>query len=246
MPPNLAYSAMMLLSLLVGAILLRRWQSGLSLLWWQKLGIGFGAFCGAFLGAKLPFALYDWANTNVANPWLGDGKTIMFGVVGGYLGVEVAKWSLEIRQRTGDSYAVPVAVAVALGRLACFIGGCCFGTPTTLPWGVVFTAQGPLPRHPTQLYEFAFHITAAALLWYFHSRGWFRYQLIKLYILSYLVFRFVTEFIRPEPEFYGLSAYQWIALALFPIFIGLWVQTDWQVRKENVLSNVTEKPPHGA
>ncbi|WP_425615227.1 prolipoprotein diacylglyceryl transferase [Anatilimnocola sp. NA78] len=227
------YSLIMLSSLVVGGILLRRFQTGLHLLWWQKLGIGFGAFCGAFIGAKMPFALYDWANTSIASPWLADGKTIMFGVVGGYLGVEVAKWSLMIRERTGDSYAVPVAVAVAIGRLACFVGGCCFGAPTTLPWGIVFVNQGPLPRHPTQLYEFAFHLTAAGLLWYFHSQGWFRYQLIKLYILSYLVFRFFTEILRPEPELWlGLTAYQWIAVVLFPIFIALWIHTAWQVKAE--------------
>lgn len=228
----------MLLSLTVGAVLLRRWQEKLPLLWWQKWGIGLGAFCGAFIGAKLPFALYDWANASpgsLASPWLADGKTIMFGIIGGYLGVEVAKWSLMITTRTGDSYAVPVAVAVAIGRLACFVGGCCFGAPTSLPWGVVFSSlKDGQPRHPTQLYEFIFHLSAAALLWTFQEQGWFRYQLIKLYILTYLVFRFVTEFLRPEPDFWlGLTVYQWLAVVLFPVFIGLWLQTAASVRREN-------------
>jgi phosphatidylglycerol:prolipoprotein diacylglycerol transferase len=241
---NPAYSLIMLLSLGVGALLLRRWQENLPLLWWQKLGLGLGAFCGAFIGAKLPFALYDWANTSaasVASPWLADGKTIMFGIIGGYLGVEVAKWSLMIRARTGDSYAVPVAVAVAIGRLACFAGGCCFGAPTSLPWGVVFVNQGPLPRHPTQLYEFIFHLSAAALLWTFQEQGWFKYQLIKLYILTYLIFRFLTEFLRPEPHFWlGLTVYQWLAVGLFPVFVALWLQTAASVRRETeVLKEAT-------
>ena len=57
----------------------------------------------------------------------------------------------------------------------------------------------------------------------FQQRGLFRGQLIKLYILCYLAYRFATEFIRPEPRlFYGLTGYQWATLALVPLFVFLW------------------------
>ncbi len=50
-------------------------------------------------------------------------------------------------------------------------------------------------------------------------------QLIKLYIISYLVYRFFSEFIRPEPEIWlGLTAYQWTAVALLPVFAALWIR----------------------
>ncbi len=89
----------------------------------QRLGIGLGAFCGAMIGAKLPFALSDWHGLIDGRAWFENGKTIVFGMVGGYLGVELAKAMLGVRVKTGDGFAVPVAGAVAVGRLACFAAG---------------------------------------------------------------------------------------------------------------------------
>jgi phosphatidylglycerol---prolipoprotein diacylglyceryl transferase len=224
MPHEFRYTLVMLAAIAVMSLLLRRWQVRLPLAWWQKLGIGVGGFCGAMIGAKLPFVLSDWTGLVSGAAWLSDGKTIMCGIVGGYLGVELAKWTLDIRVKTGDTFAVPVAIGVAIGRVACFVGGCCYGTPTSLPWGVCFARGGDsLPRHPTQLYEAAFHLTAACVLFACQQRGLFRGQLIKLYILAYLAYRFLTEFIRPEPRLLiGLTAYQWAALCLAPLFVWLW------------------------
>lgn len=227
MTHDLRYPVVMLAALVTCSLLLRRWQARLPLSPGEKLGIGIGAFCGAFLGAKLPFVLADWEGLHSGAAWLANGKTILCGIVGGYFGVEVAKWSLDIRVKTGDTFAVPVAVAVAIGRVACFMGGCCFGTPTSLPWGVVFPAASDnLPRHPTQLYEAAFHLSLAGILFMLQSRGLFRGQLIKLYILTYLAYRFVTEFIRPEARLIGgvLTGYQLAAVALMPLFVWLWIR----------------------
>jgi phosphatidylglycerol:prolipoprotein diacylglycerol transferase len=214
----------MLAAVVLGALLLRRSQAALPLTWRERGGLALGAFCGAMIGAKLPFALADSQGVFSGLAWLAHGKTILAGLVGAYLGVEIAKWSLDIRVRTGDSFAVPAAVAVAVGRIACFFGGCCHGTPTTLPWGVVFPITGDgLPRHPTQLYEAGFHLAAAALLGWLGARGLLRGQLIKLYLLLYLGYRFGTEFIRPEvPLWLGLTGYQWGALALAALFAWLW------------------------
>src|SRR5687767_13876372 len=192
------YSLIMLAALAIGALLSRGSQAGLGLTWVERLAIGLGAFCGAMIGAKLPFVLADWGGMLSGAAWFSDGKTILLGLVGGYAGVEIAKWAMQVRVKTGDSFAVPVAGAVAVGRLACYSAGCCHGTPTRLPWGVDF-GDG-MPRHPTQLYEFAFHATAALVLSWMRGRGMFHGQLIKLYLLGYLVYRFVSEFIRHEPE----------------------------------------------
>jgi phosphatidylglycerol:prolipoprotein diacylglycerol transferase len=110
--------------------------------------------------------------------------------------------------------------------VACFFGGCCYGQPTSLPWGVCFPTApdgGTIARHPTQLYEAAFHLACAGVLLLLQRRGLFQGQLIKLYILVYLGYRFITEFIRPEHQFWlGLTIYQWAAIVLAPIFVLLW------------------------
>ena len=213
----------MLTAVAVAVILSRRAQSALGLTPRERLGIGLGAFCGAMIAAKLPFVLADWQGLLTGRAWFENGKTIVFGLVGGYFGVEIAKWAVEVRVKTGDTFAVPVAVAVAIGRLACFCAGCCYGAPTALSWGIDFLGDGP--RHPTQLYETAFHLSIAAGLAVCERRRLFRGQLIKLYILLYLVYRFASETIRPEPRLWqGLTGYQWACLALAPVFVVLWAK----------------------
>lgn len=230
MPPDFgrqaAYTLTMVAAIGVCSLLVRRSQRRLPLTAGQKLGIGIGGFCGAMLGAKLPMLIANFEPGAGLEAWFAHGKTILGGIVGGYFGVEIAKWTLDIRVKTGDSFAAPVATAVAIGRLACFQAGCCYGAPTSLPWGMRFPTAAeslPLPRHPTQLYEFAFHLTAAVILVLLQRRQLLRGQLIKAYLLAYLAYRFLSEFLRPEPIVGGgLTAYQWASLALIPVFVGLW------------------------
>ncbi|MSR58643.1 MAG: diacylglyceryl transferase [Planctomycetaceae bacterium] len=220
--PGLTYAVIMLAAIVAAVVLQRRTPHTLDISARQRAGIALGAFCGAMLGAKLPFVFADWEGLLSGRAWFDNGKTIMFGMVGGYFGVELAKAIVGVRMKTGDSFAVPVAVAVAIGRIACFAAGCCFGRETTLPWGVDF-GDG-LRRHPTQLYETAFHLAAAGVLAALQRRGMFRGQLIKLYFLSYFVYRFASEFIRPEPRLWlDLTGYQWAALAFIPLFASLWI-----------------------
>ena len=219
------YSAILVLAVATGAVVSRAVAVAvpLPLTRRERLGIALGAFCGGMIGAKLPFVLSDWDGLVSGRAWLESGKTLVFGLVGGYVGVELAKWALGVRAKTGDSFAVPVAAAVAVGRLGCFRAGCCFGLPTDLPWGVDF-GDGER-RHPTQLYESAFHVTAALVLLALLRRGMFRGQLVKLYFLAYFLFRFATEFLRPEPRLWlGLTGYQWAACVLVPAFAALWVR----------------------
>lgn len=229
---NPTYSLIMIAAVATGAWLSRRSQAALPITRGQRLAIGLGAFCGAMIGAKLPFVLSDWDGLLSGAAWFSDGKTILCGLVGGYFGVEIAKWIVDVTIKTGDSFAVPVAAAIGVGRLACFVGGCCYGTPTDLPWGVVFPAVDSQPRHPTQLYEAAFHLSAAVALAAMQRRGMFRGQLIKVYLFAYLAYRFLTEFIRPETRLWGgLTGYQWACLALVPVFAGLWVRDARAMRR---------------
>jgi phosphatidylglycerol:prolipoprotein diacylglycerol transferase len=228
---DIRYAAIMLAALGTGAVLLRRSQARLPITGYQKFGLALGAFCGGMIGSKIPFLLADIEGACNGSAWLANGKTIMAGLLGAYLGVELAKWAFNVTVLTGDTFAAPVAVTVAIGRVACFFGGCCFGQPTTLPWGCTFSTADDLPRHPTQLYEAAFHGACALGIVVLQRYGLFRYQLAKVYILCYLAYRFVTEFMRPEPVVaVGLTAYQWAAVALAPVFVALWIRDARRVR----------------
>jgi hypothetical protein len=214
------YATIMLAAVATGFWLFRRSSQPLGLNIWELGGIALGAFCGGMIGAKLPFVLADWQGFLSGAAWFHDGKTILAGLVGGYLGAELAEWAMGIRTPMCDVFAAPVAAAVGIGRLACFHAGCCHGTATALPWGVDF-GDGQL-RHPTQLYEAAFHLTAAVILYQFQRRGILRGHLIRVYFVAYFIYRFATEFIRPEERLWlGLTGYQLASLALIPFF-ALW------------------------
>lgn len=221
--PSWAYPALMAGSLAAGAAAGRLQGSDLPLDARAKAALGLGAFLGAMLAAKLPYVLASGLPLWEAAAWHTPGKTILAGLAGGYVGVEAAKALAGVSVKTGDWFAVPAATAVAVGRLACFVGPCCWGRATGLPWGVDF-GDG-VARHPTQLYEAAFHASAAAALWRLRAAGAFRLQLMKLYVVAYAAYRFLTEFVRPEDRvLLGLTAYQFGALALIALFSGLWLR----------------------
>jgi phosphatidylglycerol---prolipoprotein diacylglyceryl transferase len=222
-PERLAYGFFMLLAFVVFATALRRMPKPAelnALAWWQRLMLTLAGFIGGSLGAKLPFS---WSDSTA---WLADGKTITTGLIGAYLGVELAKLALGVRVKTGDTYALPLALALAVGRWACFFNGCCAGVATTLSWGVDF-GDG-VRRHPTQVYESLFHLFMAGTLFVLLKRKALRFQQLKFYLIAYGVFRFLTEYLRPEaPWLLGLTYYQCAALVLIG---GLAVQWQFDCR----------------
>src|ERR1700722_7369846 len=99
------------------------------------------------------------------------GKTVVGGLLGGWLAVELLKLMMRVRTRTGDLFAVPLCVGIAVGRLGCFFAGLAddtYGVAMKLPWGVDF-GDG-VRRHPTQLYEFLFLTVLAVVLWKWQQR----------------------------------------------------------------------------
>jgi phosphatidylglycerol:prolipoprotein diacylglycerol transferase len=171
--------------------------------------------------AKLPYLFLDWGRFVSGQAWFDNGKTITLGLMGGYFGVEGMKWAMRIPYKTGDGFAVPVAVSIAIGRFSCFAAGCCYGIPTDLPWGMRF--HDSLLRHPTQLYEVMFHLTMAAGMWHMLQYRMLTGNLIKFYFVSYYCYRFLTEFIRPEPRIlFGLTFYQYASLVGIALFGTLW------------------------
>ena len=249
---RLAYGGFMILALVVflSARRVLPKPAGLEALpWWKRLSLLLAAFIGGSLGGKTPFAISSFASWLSGSPsvdaqsigaellsaWFSDGKTIVCGLIGAYLAVELTKRLVDIRVKTGDAFAVPLALALAAGRWGCFFNGCCYGVETTLPWGVWFTVSGAggqlhlMKCHPTQIYESLFHFAMALLLLWLTLRDLLPRQRLKLYLIAYGVFRFLTEFIRPEPVYWpGLTFYQWAALVLT---VGLLLQ--WRIDRSS-------------
>jgi prolipoprotein diacylglyceryltransferase len=172
-----------------------------------------GAAVGAALGSKILAWLQHPAETMAH---LGDlaymmgGKTIVGGLLGGILGVEVAKKISGETRSTGDLFVLPLCLAIAIGRVGCFLSGTTDGThgiETSLPFGVDF-GDG-VHRHPAQLYE----IVALGLIawWAIAKRGTLARSgdLFRGFMLLYLGFRLAIDFIKPDPRAYlGLTAIQ--------------------------------------
>ena len=174
------------------------------------------ASIGALLGSRIlglleeiPISQLTWQNV-----FLPGGKTIVGGLLGGWIAVEIAKRLKHIHSRTGDLFAVPLCIGIAIGRIGCFLAGLAddtFGTPTHLPWGVDF-GDG-IVRHPTQLYEILFLTVLAFALHNYDRRSHPEGATFRLFLAAYLAWRLAIDFIKPQPLHYGLNLIQWACLA---------------------------------
>jgi prolipoprotein diacylglyceryltransferase len=187
-----------------------------------RLALVAAATAGATIGAKLLFILEDPELTrqSIQNPaYLLGGKTIVGALLGGLIAVEAVKHSIGIKQSTSDLYAVPLAVGIAVGRIGCFLTGLSdntCGIPTSLPWGVDF-GDG-IRRHPTQLYEILFLALLIPVLgWIMKqiraSRRFHSGDVFKFFMVAYMAFRLLCDFIKPYPRVApGLGTIQWACL----------------------------------
>ena len=175
---------------------------------WVLVGCVFGAMVGSKLLALAESPLDYWnARANFAA--LLGGKTIVGGLLGGWIGVEIAKKRLGVTRSTGDAFVFPLVLGVAMGRVGCFLTGLAdhtHGVHTTLPWAVDF---GDGPRHPTQLYEIAFLALLGLALALRVRRPHANGELFRLFMLGYLLFRLAIETIKPTYKpWFGMSAIQ--------------------------------------
>lgn len=190
-----------------------------------------GALVGAAVGNKVVFWIqfpHIWRDGALhVQTWLA-GQSMVGGLLGGWLGVEMGKRFAGITRRTGDDFVVPILVGLAIGRIGCFLSGLhdgTYGLPTDLPWGVDF-GDG-LPRHPTQLYEMALALVAL-ITWPRWSRL-FAHQpglAFRIVMLAYFLWRFAIDRLKPVPYPYvfGWSGLQWVCLGAAGLIVLGWVR----------------------
>lgn len=173
---------------------------------------------GGLIGSKI-LVIIENIFVLIENPaylkgFIFTGKSIVGGIMGGYLGIRLIKKIKNIQEfRCGNDIAPSVALGMAVGRIGCFLSGCCYGTETSLPIGINF-GDGT-NRIPTQLIEMTFCIFLFIYL-LVRQKNYDQLMpgiLFKELVLSYFGFRFVIEFIRDtNKNILFMSIYQVICL----------------------------------
>jgi phosphatidylglycerol:prolipoprotein diacylglycerol transferase len=170
----------------------------------------FYATLGIILGGRLGYVLFYRPDYYFHNPidivklWDG-GMSLHGGVLGTTVGILYLSRKNGLNWlRVHDYVACCAPFGLFFGRLANFVNGELWGRPATnLAWGVVFPTGGPLPRHPSQIYEAILEgVVLFALLAYAFWKTQARYQpgkLVGLFLLGYGLSRFLVEFYR-EPD----------------------------------------------
>jgi prolipoprotein diacylglyceryltransferase len=205
----------------------------------QRWTVLAGAAVGALVGSRVlglaeqwPTVLTAWHSGRLLALLVSPGgKTIVGGLLGGWIGVEIVKRLTGIRSRTGDLFAIPLCVGIAVGRIGCLLAGLAddtYGKPTTLPWAV--DLGDGVPRHPVQIYEIVF----LALLGLFLARPtqWHNGARFRIFVASYLAWRFAIDFLKPQPLVHGMNLIQWTCLAALAALAGEWLNDRRAPRQE--------------
>jgi phosphatidylglycerol:prolipoprotein diacylglycerol transferase len=230
-----SYGLLVALGFLVGLWLAGRLATESGLDADKATSLGIYVTVAAIVGAKLLLVLSDYT-FYLANPreifsinTLQAGGIFFGGLVAA---LATAAWYMRHAGlpalRTADAFAPGLAIGHAIGRVGCFLAGCCWGKQTSVPWAVTFTnpvshelVGVPLgiPLHPTQLYESLAELVIFVILWSRFRRAHQEGAILGLYLILYPAFRFVIEFWRDRtdgsfPLGGPLSITQWLAAVL--------------------------------
>lgn len=189
---------------------------------------------GVVLGGRIGYILFYNFHVYLENP-LAILKVWQGGMSfhGGLLGLFIASaWWARRTQRSFMQvcdFVTPCGpLGLFFGRVANFINGELWGAPTTLPWGVVFPNAGPLPRHPSQLYEGMLEgVLLFVIVWWFSSRPRPAGSVTGLFLIGYGLARFAVEFVREPDVQLGYLAFGWLTmgqvLSTPMILLGAWL-----------------------
>lgn len=151
---------------------------------------------------------------------------------GGFLGVLAAMWLYVkkhgIRWLAVMDFLAPLTpIGLGAGRLGNFINAELWGRVSDVPWAVVFPQHDLLPRHPSQLYQFALEgVALFLLLWFFSRKPRPMGSVSGLFLIAYGLFRFLVEYVREPDTFIAplpldLTMGQWLSLPMILIGIGM-------------------------
>ncbi|MDO8843865.1 MAG: prolipoprotein diacylglyceryl transferase [Methylicorpusculum sp.] len=180
--------------------------------------VTYGAL-GVILGGRLGYILFYNFNEFLNDPsiiykiWQGG-----MSFHGGMLGVFIAMWLFARKQQCTmlqltDIIAPLAPIGLGAGRLGNFINGELWGRTTDVPWAMIFPGGGPLPRHPSQLYEaFLEGIVLFILLWWFTQKPRPVMAPTGLAVMLYGCFRFFVEFFRMPDAHLGYLALDWVTM----------------------------------
>ncbi len=161
----------------------------------------------AILGARLAFVIIHWdlfADQPLGNLlafWRG-GLTFHGGLILVLAALILyCFWAKIPLGKLLDLLAPSLALGYAIGRIGCFLNGCCYGYPTDLPWGIVFPGVDQLARHPTQLYAFFLSILVFIVLLRLKRSSTFPGLVFVWWLILHSGYRFIVEFPRVTPPF---------------------------------------------
>jgi prolipoprotein diacylglyceryltransferase len=189
----------------------------------QRWSVLAGAAVGALAGSRLlgiaeqwPTVLAAWRTGQLMALLITPGgKTIAGGLLGAWIGVEIVKRCSGIRRRTGDLFALPLCVGIAIGRVGCLLAGLAddtYGKPTPVPapWWAVDFGDG-VGRYPVQIFEILFLVLVGVVV---SSKITLPVGArFRIFLGSYLAWRVVIDFLKPQPLIEGMNLIQWCCLA---------------------------------
>ncbi len=172
---------------------------------------------GVVLGGRIGYMLFYNFETLIHNPasffQVWDGGMSFHGGLLGVIFVMFAlakKWKLKVLQ-IGDFVAPMIPIGLGAGRIGNFINGELWGKPSDVPWAMIFPNAGNIPRHPSQLYQFALEgVALFTLLWIFSRKSRPLGAISGLFLIAYGIFRFIVEFVRVPDAQIGYIAWDWL------------------------------------
>jgi prolipoprotein diacylglyceryltransferase len=212
----------------------------------QRWTVLAAAAVGALAGSRLlglaeqwPTVLAAWRARQLFPLLISPGgKTIVGGLLGGWLGVEAVKRLSGIRRRTGDLFALPLCVGIAVGRVGCLVAGLAddtYGKPTSLPWAI--DLGDGIGRHPVQVYEILFLAALGILIT--RPARWAEGARFRIFMAGYLAWRLVIDFLKPQPLIHGMNLIQWCCAAGLTVLATEWLGDRRSTQREahdNVLA----------